>query len=309
MNRLARHGLTACAMICLATGTAFAEEAAGSADAGTGVELFASTDSDHTSVVKLLGRGLFKDEGPDEYAGLAIERAWFTPNGGKTRTDNRVYIDLANKAGENWLWRARLGTDGHTWVGAANVRTKDRSKEVFLEREIVETRRGVDQGIYYTFGGASFDFPVSDRDTLNAMAGMQTFTGDNERLHLRASYVHVAAPKIGLSVQLKGRYFHSTHPGEFDYYSPKDFLQLLPVVQMRRFDSHGWMYLAAAGLGAQHATGNHWQTARFAQLRVESPRGKRDLSLFALAEYSNASLTGAGDYHYVMGRFGLTARF
>jgi hypothetical protein len=271
-----------------------------------GVELFASTDSDETSVVKLLGRALLTERGPDTFAGVALEQAWFTPQGEETRRDRRIFVDLADGAGAKWLWRARLGTDGHTWLGSANLRSSDWSKEFFLEREIVETPRGVDEGIYYTFGGASFDLPASSRDTFNVMAGVQEFTGKNVRLHLRGSYVHVMKPELGLSVQLRGRVFRSTQPGEFDYYSPKTFVQLLPVVQMRRFDSSGWMYLGALGFGAQHATNSGWQSARLADFRVESPRSANGFRAFAQVQYSNSSLSGAGDYHYIMTRAGIT---
>ena len=274
-----------------------------------GVELFASTDSDDTSVVKLLGRVLFSDKGQDEFAGLAIEQVWFKPMGQQARKDQRIYVDLADKAGGNWLWRARVGTDGHSWLASANLRTADWSKEFFVEREIVETSRGVDEGIYYTFAGASFDLPASNRDTFNIMTGVQEFTGKNVRLHLRGSYVHVVKPELGLSLQLRGRIFHSTRPGEFDYYSPKNFAQVLPVLQMRRFDSSGWMYLAAAGLGLQRATNSGWQAAKLADFRVESPRGVHGFRAFAQVQYSNNSLSGAGDYHYVMTRLGITARF
>ena len=274
-----------------------------------GLELFVSTDSDKTDVVKLLGRASILDKGADQYAGIALEQAWFTPLGGRTRKDKRVYADLAGRAGDRWFWKAKLGTDGKTWLGSANLRSKDWSKEIFLEREIVETPRGVDEGIYYTFLGASMDVPLGKSDTFTLTGALQTFTGSNERLHLRANFVHVVKAELGLSVQLRTRYFHSTEPGEFDYYSPRNFVQVLPVAQMRRFTSTGWMILGAAGFGAQRATGSGWTTARLADLRVESPRGARGFRAFGQVQYSNNSLNGSGDYHYVMARLGLTKAF
>jgi len=274
-----------------------------------GVELFASTDSDHTDVVKVLGRFSLIDKGPDNYAGIAVEQAWFTPLGGRTRKDERVYADLAGNAGGKLLWKARLGTDGRTWLGSANLRTRDWSKEVFLEREIVETPRGIDEGIYYTFLGASGDVPISPNDTVTLTGALQSFTGENERLHARASFVHVIKPKLGLSLQFRTRYFHSTNPGELDYYSPRNFFQALPVVQMRRFTASGWMLLGAAGFGAQRATGSGWTTARLAEFRVESPRGARGFRAFGQIQYSNNSLNGSGDYNYVMARAGVTSAF
>lgn len=276
---------------------------------GAGVEVWSSTDSDDTDVIKLLGRAAWLDDGADRYRGIAIEQAWFKPQVGHVRQEQRLYVELADKLNDKTLWKARLGTNGKTWLGSANIRAKDWSKELFLEREIVETRRGLDEGIYYTFVGASVDIPASERSVFNVMAGVQEFTGRNERLHLRGSYVYVVRPELGLSAQLRARYFHSTAPGEFDYYSPKDFIQILPVVQMRRFNSRGWMILGAAGYGAQTATGSGWQSARLAEIRFESPRGSRNFRAFGHFHYSNNSLIGAGDYHYLMARFGLTKTF
>jgi hypothetical protein len=118
----------------------------------------------------------------------------------------------------------------------------------------------------------------------------------------------VVRPKLGLSVQLRTRYFHSTVPHEFDYYSPRDFVQLVPVVQMRRFDRSGWMYLVALGYGAQKASQSAWQAARLADVRIESPAGARGFHAFLQLQYSNNSLNqGGGGYHYVAGRAGVAA--
>ncbi|HEX6785396.1 MAG TPA: hypothetical protein VF098_12195 [Sphingomicrobium sp.] len=276
---------------------------------GAGIETWSSTDSDKTSVIKVLGRALWDFEGPAKVQGIDLERAWFIPEGQHARRQTRVYLDLADSIDGKWKWNARIGTNGDTVLGSASVRSNDWSKEFFVEREIIETPRGVDEGIYYTFAGASANLIATARDTVNVMAGFQKFTGRNERLHLRGTFVHVVKPDAGLSLQLRARYFHSTVPGEFDYYSPRDFVQLIPVVQMRRFSKTGWMYLVAGGYGAQKATGSGWQGARLASLRVESPASSKRLQAFIEVQYSNSSLVGAaGNYHYVMGRIGLTRR-
>ncbi len=275
-----------------------------------GAELWMSTDSEKTSVVKLTGRTLWRFGGATDYQGIDVERAWFTPQGQHTREQTRAYLDFAASARRTIKWSAKVGTNGHTILGSGSIRTSDWSKELFVEREIVETPRGVDDGIYYTMLGASADL-VSDRqNTLSAMAGIQKFTGKNTRIHLRGTYVRLIEPSFGLSVQLRARYFHSTMPGEFDYYSPRDFAQVIPVVQFRRFDHTGWMYLIAVGYGAQKATGSHWQAARLADFRLESPKSSNRLQAFAAIQYSNSSLFGAaGNYNYVMARVGITTRF
>ncbi len=113
----------------------------------------------------------------------------------------------------------------------------------------------------------------------------------------------------GLSAQLDARYYHSTEPGEFDYFSPKDFMRVVPLVQLRRFNSEGWMFLAAGGIGAQHSTGASWKPARFAQLKLESPRAIANFDGFAEIIYTNDSISGGTNYDYLMGRAGVTFRF
>lgn len=277
---------------------------------GAGIEVWSSTDSDKTSVVKLLGRAFWDFEGPAKFGGIDLERAWFAPQGQATRKQTRVYLDLADSVDDKWKWRARIGTNGHTVLGSASVRASDWSKEFFVEREVVETPLGLDKGIYYTFAGASADLVSTDRNTANLMVGFQKFSGRNDRYHVRGTLVHVVSPKLGLSVQLRARYFHSTLPGEFDYYSPRDFAQLIPVVQIRRFTRTGWMYLIAFGYGGQRATASRWQAARLADVRLESPARSKKMQVFVQVQYSNSSLVGAASsYSYVVGRAGLSCRF
>jgi hypothetical protein len=274
-----------------------------------GTEAFASTDSDGTSVLKILGRALWNFEGRDKFAGLAVEHVRFDPAVGDAREDRRVYLDLADQLNANWFWRARVGTDGDTVLGSAELRRADWSQSLFIEREIVETGQGLSQGIYYTFVGASSDIAINDANTLAVTAGVQEFTGENERLHLRARLIHSVHADAGLSAQLDGRYYHSTRPGEFDYFSPENFARLVPLAQVRRFTDSGWMFLAAGGVGLQHSTGARWSMARFGQLRLESPGSARNVQAFAEVVYTNDSISGGTDYDYLMGRAGLTLAF
>lgn len=273
-----------------------------------GAEVWVSTDSEGTNVLKLVGRGLWSFEGKDEYAGIAVERAQFAPATGEKQDFNRVYLDVADRLGDGWRWRARVGTDGETVLGSAELRRADWSRSLFIEREIIETDQGLNRRIYYTFVGASTDIPINENNTLALTAGVQEFSGKNERLHLRGRFVHMLNVNAGLSGQMDLRYYHSTKPNEFDYFSPANFIRAMPILQMRRFND-GWMYLAAGGFGAQKSTGSSWQPARFLQLRVESPRFAKRIDAFAEVVYSNDSIVGGQNYDYLQGRAGLTMAF
>jgi hypothetical protein len=94
------------------------------------------------------------------------------------------------------------------------------------------------------------------------VGGVQEFTGDNVRTHLRANFVHVLKPEASLSLQLRTRYFRNSDPREYDYYSPRWYAQAVPILQLRRF-SNGWRYLVAGGVGVQRDSESKWRRSSY----------------------------------------------
>lgn len=298
--------LAACVAV-LSAAPAMAQEADLPSRPGAGVEAFASTDSDKTDIFKLEARGFVDYRDPERYRGVAFEQAWFKPLGQTTITARRAYLLAADHAGD-WRWNARVGSDGHTVLGGAELRSADWRQDYFIERDLVESKQGIEKRLYSTFLGASFDLPAGRRDSFTVMGGVQEFTGQNVRLHLRANAIHVLDEKAGLSVHLRGRYFHSTRPHEYDYYSPRDYVQVLPMLQLRRVHND-WEYRLQGAFGAQWATGEGWRDARYANLRIQSPHSGRGWDVHAELTYSNvANMTGVG-YDYVSARLGVATAF
>lgn len=274
-----------------------------------GADLFLSADGEDSSVVRA-GLNLDWDrDGPDKYRGLRLEKARFNPLGQGWRGDERIYLRAADQLG-GWKWTAQVGTDGDTALGAAAIHDQSRfRKEVFVEREIVETPRGLDEGIYYSFAGAALDLPASERTVLTLVGGLQEFTGDNVRTHLRANLIHVVKPEWGLSAQLRTRWFKSSEPGEHDYYSPRWYAQLLPVLQVRRFTDSGWRYMAAAGWGAQRDSTSRWRSSRHLNASVTSPAITPGWALTSGFLYSNTPVSTGFTYSYVQFNLGITRAF
>ena len=303
---LIRAALPAAA--ALAAPLAAQEDAQNSPAIGT--EVFFSSDSDETTVWRLATDVDLRNSPNGSRLGVRYERAWYDPQGLGTQTRDRVFVHAADRGGET-EWFARVGTDGDTIIGSASINDNARfRKEAFVERDIVVTPMGLDQGIYSTFAGAAIDLPVDDRNVFTVLGGVQEFTGDNVRLHARANYVHVVDSDAGLSAQLRTRYFHSTVPGEFDYFSPENYTQVLPVLQLRRF-VEGWQLLAAGGVGIQKSTGTGWDQANYAEARFTSPeRGKWSVSGQALYSQTpgNSAAAGSG-YDYFQANFSLLRRF
>lgn len=272
-----------------------------------GTDLSVSTDADDTSVVKT-GLNLdWRYKGADEYLGIRIEKAWFRPLGQDWRGRERAYLRGAGSA-RRWKWNASVGTDGRTVLGSASINDQSRfRKELFVEREILETPQGLARGIYYTFAGAAIDLPANERNVLTLVGGVQEFTGDNVRTHIRANFIHVLKPEAGLSLQLRTRYFRDSAPGEFDYYSPRWYAQAVPVLQLRRF-SGGWRYLLAGGVGAQRDSASKWRRSSYFNAQVTSP-ARRGLAVTAALLFSETPSATGESYNYLQLTAGVRRTF
>lgn len=262
------------------------------------LDVFASDDAADTAVTKV-GLTLdydFKDI--EHYRGIKLEQVHIRPLGQSEWRDERLYYRFADR-NDRWLWNGQVGTDGDTALGSVSlVRDTPRRQEYFVERDIVETPRGV-EGLYSTFLGAAYDLPLDGdgHQQLTALVGVQDFTGANVRTHLRGRYIATVAPEWGLSAQLRVRAFHNSDPFEFDYYSPRWFAEALPVLQLRRFRSR-WMFSAALGWGWQRDSESGSRSARLVEAAVTSPRQGKDWYLKASASYSNTPTSAGQSYGY-----------
>lgn len=275
-----------------------------------GAELFYSTDSDGTQIVRAAANFDVRHVSQDDHLGLSLERAWYRPANAPAQSRERAFVRAAGDG--DWQWRARVGTDGDTLIGFASINDRSRfRKEFFVERDIVETRQGLERGLYATFAGAGVDLPADERNIFTALIGAQEFTGDNLRLHLRGSYIHVLKPEWGLSAQVRGRYFSNSRPREFDYYSPRWFAEALPVVQLRRVTRTGWELIGAAGLGLQRDAESDWRQARYAHARFRSPSASSWAINGAVTYTNTPSLTGSASagYSYVQFNLGVSRSF
>jgi hypothetical protein len=275
-----------------------------------GAEIFFATDTDNTTIVIAAIDADVRNDDDGRRLGLRLENAWIQPLGDDVQQLQRVFVQAADRIG-NWKWAARVGTDGDNVIGSISASDNSRfRKEIFAERDIIQTPLGLERGIYNLFVGAAIDLPADDRNIFTVVGGVEEFTGLNTRFHARLNYIHVVKPEWGLSVQMRGRYFHSTEPGEFDYFSPEHFVQVLPVIQMRR--SFGdWRLLAAGGIGVQQFTGSDLLQANFAELRAERRvRGSWFIGAEALLTNAPGNLASQIDnYSYFQTKLTVRSRF
>lgn len=307
-DQVRKFAAAAIAISLLSAPALAAEEGMAAGLHAVGGDVFYSSDSEDSETLKL---GLDFDlrwDGPADRLGLRVERARFRPLGQRGKTMERVYVRIADDD-SSWKWDVLAGSDGHTALGSASIHNDALIRqEYFLEREIVETPIGISKRLYSTFAAAAVDVPLDARNVVTLVGGVQEFTGDNIRTHLRATYVHVVKPELGLSVQLRARYFRNSDPREYDYYSPRYYAEALPVVQVRRFIG-GWQLLAAGGYGVQRDADRNWRSARYVNLRAVSPKFQKDWAANAALIYANTPTSNSFAYSYLQLNFGLAKSF
>lgn len=261
-----------------------------------GFEGFHSSDADGTDVTRTALDLDWTHTDREHYQGLSLERARFRPSGQRAVADERLYWRFAG--GDAWKWTGRVGSDGHSVLGSAAIHNEaPRRQEYFLEREIIETPIGLQDRLYSTYLGAAFDTPLGERDLLTTVVGVQTFDGDNVRLHYRGTLVHTLSETHGLSAQLRVRGFHDSVANEADYFAPGWYAQAIPTLQVRRF-VNGWRYAVAAGVGTQRAADTSWRPARLFEASVTSPADADDWSFKAGFLYTNTPGNSGAGYAY-----------
>jgi hypothetical protein len=135
--------------------------------------------------------------------------------------------------------------------------------------DIVGTPSAIDRGIAYGFIGGSVERALADRITANGVAGYQTFTDGNERMHLRARLTWRAAPAFGLEAQLRWRQYERREDGlDTPYFNPEHYAQWQGVLDLRR--KFGALALSGAvGAGVETVDGTDRHPVRTAEMRVE----------------------------------------
>jgi hypothetical protein len=299
--------LAGLALACMAAG-ARAEDGEGAGQA-VRPEAFISSDADGNEAHKLsLGWDWWRTD-REHWAGLEVQDVRFSGEDWSHR-EQRAYLRAAGVFGpapvdeDSWRWQARAGSNGDDVLGSASFHTEGpRRRELFVERELLETEAGIRDGQVVTFAGAAIDRPFGERLSATALAGLQDFDDGNLRSHLRGNVVYALLPEQGLSLQVRGRYYRNSEPYAGDYYSPQWHGEALGVLALRRVaGGHAWR--AVAGIGRQRSSGEDWKRARMFELGYESPRW-RSSWLRVHAGYTDSPVvtssgTGSYSYRYLM---------
>ena len=254
----------ACAMLLLAAQAAWPADATLPSGAdidfdvnGVGADLTATRDSERFRSDRLRAGTLLTYESPYDYMGIAGGGTRYRQDGWSAEryTVGGVVKKIERATGAGLHASAALSSVGDhlrlVGEGTWNVRAGDRTGfELLGQRDFVETRAGLEAGTMTNFVAASVDHALTERLTLIGLAGLQYFSDDNLRGHLRGRLIYSLLPEQGLSVQLRARAYESSRAGGVLYFNPETYERADIGLRLRR-SIGDWRVLAAAGAGRE----------------------------------------------------------
>lgn len=177
-------------------------------------------------------------------------------------------------------WNARLG--------------RNAGVELVGQRDFVETRAGLDAGATSNFAAAAVDYAATDRLTLIGLAGVQYYSDDNRRAHMRGRLIYSVMPEEGLSIQVRARGYDNTRPGGTLYFNPDTYREADAGLRLRRSIGE-WRVLAAAGGGREKFDGPRQPTGYFEARAERSFLNNTSLLLSYTYDRSSSSDNAGGN--------------
>jgi hypothetical protein len=174
----------------------------------------------------------------------------------------------------------------------------DTGVELIAAGDLVGTQKAIDRAIAYGFVAASVEHTFAERFTAIGLAGYQSFTDGNDRVHLRARLIWQAVPDYGVNVQLRWRQYESRKEDvDGAYFNPDRYRQWQAALGVRRhFGS--WVWTGSLGAGRETINGTDTHPVRLAEIRGEGAlTDKLRLALYAIYSRSTGYVDSP-DYAY-----------
>lgn len=267
-----------------------------------------TADSDHFYSARLRIGPLLRHESAYDFAGVGVGAAhyeqgdWSTERysvvGVLRKTERATGTGVVASAGVSEIadgWRIIADA---TW----NARlSKDTGFELIGQRDLVETRAGLEAGTMTNFVAASLEYSATEQLTLIGLGGVQAYSDNNWRVHLRGRAIYTLVPEQGLGVQARATGYDSERKAPATYFNPDRYVQADVGLRLRR-SLGDWRVLAAAGLGEEDIAGTGRNGTYYLEARGERYFSK-DLWLtlsYLLDRSSGSDATAGADYtwHY-----------
>jgi hypothetical protein len=202
---------------------------------------------------------------------------------------------------------ARVGvmdTDGHTTpIGTVDYMRKitlNTSLGVSAERDVVDSIRGIEQGLTYNSLMLVLDHQFTPRFSVGAVAGAMWFSDDNTRPMLRTRWSYELLANSGLNAYIKTRNYYDSNPDQGNYYSPRWLAEYSGGLSWRTALGDKAVFFVSADLGHQNTDsgGNNIWGARAGFQNHRSRNVQWQIALETTNNHA-AGFTGGGDgYRY-----------
>lgn len=171
---------------------------------------------------------------------------------------------------------------------------------VSVERDFVNSMRGIQQGLSYTSLALVADHAFTDRFNVGVSAGAAAFSNDNDRPILRTRWNYSLDERYGLNAYLKTRNYRNSNPYRPEYFSPGRLGETLLGLSARFVVADSAVLSASVDAGRQHIDGGSEPVWNI-NLGLASRRGSAVQWMVGFEATNSASLftTQALSYRYV----------
>lgn len=307
MKRSALSSAMLCAFAALSPAAAFGW----SEQAAAGAGYYLSGDSERFVTHRASVEGIVGYEYLDSKTAVRYTDHAFSQNGWRRRGEQlRVIANRIDRKTQDG-WRVETGmlrqSTHDLWTLDASYRNTlagGQAVEFFANRDVVETKTALDGGVHFNFGGAAIDVPLNPNVTLVGLAGYQAFSDDNQRRHLRARAIWQPSLDLGLTLQLRYRWFDNSKADVSGaYFNPSRYQEgMLAVGWRQRFGD--WKTALTAGAGRQQIASDSSTMTGLFETSAEKQAGRYALRLragYSRAAAANASTDPDYWYRYAVG--------
>jgi hypothetical protein len=168
--------------------------------------------------------------------------------------------------------------------------------ELFYNRDWVETRRSLDNGIKYDYYGGSLEQRLSEKWTVIGLLGQHQFSDSNTRNHLRGKLIYDLLPDQGINLQLRHRQYRNSQESTGNYFNPNKYEEQMVAVAMRQ-RVQGWMLSGLIGVGSQKVNEDPRTSTHLYELEANSPIAKSIVFRSKLGYGQSATFNGP-DYKF-----------
>lgn len=283
---------------------------ASAAGMAAGGSLYFSNDSEGFSSRRLRAEAATGFRHLDGKTGLRYTDHQFSRDGWRRSGEQLRFVthQIDRKTADGWLLEAGVFRQSvHELVTLdSSYRQTLRpgtTVEGFISRDFVETRNALELDTHFNFAGVAVDQQLTPQLTVVGLLGHQGFSDDNQRRHARARLIYQPWEDLGLTLQLRYRYFDSSKEDVARaYFNPKRYDETLAAVSWRQ-RAGDWRTALTAGLGVQRVNQDDPSGTRLLEGSAETQVAGYALRL--RAGYSRAAAAAATDpaysYRYAVG--------